>query len=97
MMLEDLMKDEALTAKILSAKDFDDALRILRENGVEFDEEALRAELAADGEELSETALENVAGGGKIKDAIKWLVDKLRTIPRHPIVPSGGKGPFRTI
>ena len=84
MKLEDLMKDEALTAKILEAEDFDEVLSRLRENGVEFDEAALRAILATDGEELDESALENVAGGGKLRDAIDWLADKLRKYGPKP-------------
>lgn len=63
--LSSLWEDEAFVKALAAAGTDEDALRVLRENGVELTEEELRELQSAreTSDELSEEDLEDVAGG----------------------------------
>ncbi len=65
MTIEVLMKDEAFAAKIREAKDFGEVAALFQAQGFDTDEDALKKllEFSSQGDELSENALESVAGG----------------------------------
>ena len=66
---EALINDETLNDQLNRVKDLSEAVSILNENGVNINAEQLKAAMVPEGE-LTEDALEGVAGGGKLWD---WL------------------------
>ena len=64
MTIEELSKDPGFQKKIENAKDIDEVIALFREKGIDVTEEQLLkvAETVKDGE-LSESEMENVAGG----------------------------------
>ncbi len=78
--IEMLNDNQELANKIVEAKSLEDVLALLTENGVEVTADELKTMMADEneGDELSMEMLENVAGGGKIKNALKDLKNGFR-------------------
>ena len=81
MKLEELMQNEEFTAKLEKAKDLDEVLAMLKEQGIELSKENLETAVRQlDESELDESSLEAVAGGSVFSSVIagaralaKWL------------------------
>lgn len=82
--LKSLLQDEAVAAEFFSKETPEAAQAFLKEKGVEMSiadiQELGKALEAATSEELSEDALENVAGGGAIRDAFDDIVSIANTL-----------------
>ena len=81
MTFESLVADELFQEKMHQAKDITEIILLFSEAGVEITEKDLMRKILPEDQELSEEALEDVAGGGA---AVNWIRSKLR----------GGKGSF---
>ena len=62
--LDELMRNEAVAEKLENAKSVQEAVELLRAEGIAITDEQMKmAEALAQGDELDEAALESVAGG----------------------------------
>lgn len=81
MTFESLMRNEQFQEKLYEAQDLADVRALFANEGVEITEEKLMSMMLPDGEDLEESDLENVSGGGSV---MSWLRSRL----------GGGKGSF---
>ena len=77
---EEILSDEGIRSKLQEAKDKEEALRILRDAGLEITEEEMKEKLNEVTGELGEEDLEGVAGG--------------YVRPNYPRSPLPNPGPF---
>ena len=82
MNLEELMQNGEFTEKLEKAKDLDEVVAMIKEEGVEITIEELRAAIEQNDEgELDEDKLEAVSGGSMVSWGLKQLIEWLR---KHP-------------
>lgn len=73
--IEELIQDNDFIAKVTCAKSLDAVEDLLREKGIEISTAEMKAVMRVD-EELSEDALDNIAGGGWLLNWLSFLVQK---------------------
>lgn len=83
---------EALVSKLNEAETAEDVIKICAEAGYEVTEEQLKALAVEENEELSEDALDHVAGGVIVPIGIKTIQELLRWYAKNhprlrPIIP----------
>lgn len=85
MKLEELMQDEEFTAKLEKAKDLDEVLAMLKEQGIELSKENLETAVRQlDESELDESSLEAVAGGSVFSSVIAGARALAKWLKQHP-------------
>jgi predicted ribosomally synthesized peptide with nif11-like leader len=99
MNLEELMQNAEFTEKLEKAKDLDEVMTMIKEQGVEITKEELAAAMEQLNEgELDENSLEDVAGGMSLGRAVitgvavlvSWLKKHPEVLPKpSPLRPWG--------
>ena len=88
MNLEELMQNAEFTEKLETAKDLDEVMAMINEQGVEITKEELAAAMEQLNEsELDENSLESVAGGmSAARAVIKGVIFLVSWLRKHPEV-----------
>ena len=74
---------EALVSKLTEAETTEDVIRLCAEAGYEVTEEQLKTLVAEENEELTEDALDDVAGGVIIPIGIRTVKELLKWYAKH--------------